>query len=87
MIRIDVLVQNSFGHWYGFMDTQPNLTKEDAEAAVEELTLQANRFERLVIRQKDGTQVVFNKQILETAVISFLVSEVEDGAGMGTLSK
>lgn len=78
MIRINVSIQNAFGHWVGFMDAEPDTTRKDAEEAVEALIAQSNRIERLAIKQEDGTQVSFNKNILENAVISFLVTEIDD---------
>ena len=75
MIQINIKITNTIGEWHGFLQTEPNLTLDEANAIVDGLISNVNNIKHLAIGHNDKSQTVFTDSVLTASIINCQVFE------------
>lgn len=76
IIKIRVKIIHPLGHFEGFLQTtDENITKDEANEVVTGLIENVNSITYLALVDSDGSQTVFTKNILSSAIITYSVLE------------
>lgn len=79
IIKIRVKIIHPLGAFEGFLHIiDENITKEEANEVVDVLIKNINSITYLVLVDSDDNQIVFNKNILSSAIIAYSILEIHE---------
>lgn len=75
IIKICVKIIHTLGVFQGYLQTTENITRQEAEEVVSGMIESTGNITYLALIHSDGFQTVVSKNILETALVAYKVTE------------
>ena len=76
MYQIKVTIINSLGNFKGFLEVKEEASFEDISELVDGLQRNINGLREITITIDDGSELSFNKGVLEHSIIGFKIEEL-----------